>query len=301
MEHEVAREPPLETVPEGRVIEPEDDVVSQPPEAGRVPVDPDPPSYVYALGSVEPRYPSLGIEKEVAQVAGRDEPADGTDRQLLRRVITDPANRYLARRMCWMFLVDGLESYILVPSEQRDLDLLLAAFREYPSSDEVDVVIGMRGPIAPPEACNGAAVPIVVFEQLYSFSRGTLVDAIPRPESVPESRDAEFRDTAREVFDEIIHVADNAGSTDEHRAVNYLAVRYPRLYRMAMDARSRNAALTGIEVRRSPVSGVRRIVDVVFSYTDRQTDVTEKQFVRVDVTEMHPFLVKKLSPYYDNT
>ena len=184
MEHEVAREPPLESVAEGRVIEPEDDVVSQPPEAGRAPADPTHLPTSYALGSVEPRYPSLGIEKEVAQVAGRDEPADGTDRQLLRRVITDPANRYLARRMCWMFLVDGLESYILVPSEQRDLDLLLAAFREYPSSDEVDVVIGMRGPIAPPEACNGAAVPIVVFDQLYSFSRGTLVDAIPRPDSV---------------------------------------------------------------------------------------------------------------------
>jgi hypothetical protein len=76
-------------------------------------------------------------------------------------------------------------------------------------------------------------------------------------------------------------------------------VRYPRLYGMAMDARNRNAALTGVEVRRSGLSSLRSIVDVVFSYTDRQTDVTEKQFVRVDVTEMHPFLVKKLSPYFE--
>jgi hypothetical protein len=30
-----------------------------------------------------------------------------------------------------------------------------------------------------------------------------------------------------------------------------------------------------------------------------QTDVVEKYFVRVDVTEEFPFLVTKLSPYYD--
>jgi len=44
---------------------------------------------------------------------------------------------------------------------------------------------------------------------------------------------------------------------------------------------------------------VRKIVDVIFSFTDRKTDVTEKYFVRVDVTEEFPFLVTKLSPYYD--
>jgi hypothetical protein len=41
---------------------------------------------------------------------------------------------------------------------------------------------------------------------------------------------------------------------------------------------------------------VRKIVDVVFSYTNRQTDVTAKYFVRVDATEEFPFLVTKMSP-----
>jgi PatG C-terminal len=54
-----------------------------------------------------------------------------------------------------------------------------------------------------------------------------------------------------------------------------------------------------VEVRPSRLSGVHRIVDVIFSYTHRQTDVTEKFFVRVDVTEEFPFLVTRLSPYYD--
>jgi hypothetical protein len=40
-------------------------------------------------------------------------------------------------------------------------------------------------------------------------------------------------------------------------------------------------------------------VDAIFSYTNRNTDFTEKSFVRVDVTEEFPFLVTKLSPFYD--
>jgi hypothetical protein len=81
--------------------------------------------------------------------------------------------------------------------------------------------------------------------------------------------------------------------------VNYLAVRYPGIYALATDAFARNSSLTSVDVRPSRLSGVRRIADVIFSFTNRETDVTEKYFVRVDVTEEFPFLVTKLSPYYD--
>ena len=57
--------------------------------------------------------------------------------------------------------------------------------------------------------------------------------------------------------------------------------------------------MTGVEVRPSPLSSTRKIVDVIFSYTNRNTDFTEKFFVRVDVNEEFPFLVTKMSPYYD--
>jgi hypothetical protein len=44
---------------------------------------------------------------------------------------------------------------------------------------------------------------------------------------------------------------------------------------------------------------MRKVVDVIFSYTNRSSDVMEKFFCRVDVTEEFPFLVTKMSPYYD--
>jgi len=58
-------------------------------------------------------------------------------------------------------------------------------------------------------------------------------------------------------------------------------------------------SLTGVEVRPSPPRGVRRVVDAIFSYTNRNNGFTEKFFVQADVTEEFPFLVTKLSSYYD--
>jgi hypothetical protein len=94
-------------------------------------------------------------------------------------------------------------------------------------------------------------------------------------------------------------MTDNAGATDEHRALNYLAVRYPAIYAKAAGAFAADASLTGVDVRRSPLSAARNIVEVVFAFTNRNTDFTEKSFMRLDVTEEFPFLVTKLSPYYD--
>jgi hypothetical protein len=137
---------------------------------------------------------------------------------------------------------------------------------------------------------------VVGLDQLYLFDVDSLVGSLPKPESVDE---APFRAAAEELFERVMQIADNAGSSDEHRALNYLAVRYPQIYAKTADAFTAGQTLTSIESRPSRLSGARNILDVIFSYTDRRTDVTEKFFVRVDVTEEFPFLVTKLSPYYD--
>ena len=109
----------------------------------------------------------------------------------------------------------------------------------------------------------------------------------------------EFGAASRELFDRIMQMTDNAGATDEHRALNYLSVRYPAIYARAAEEFARDFSLTAVEARPSPLSGTRNIVEVIFAYTNRNTDFTEKSFVRVDVTEAFPFLVTKLSPYFD--
>jgi hypothetical protein len=258
-----------------------------------------PQAFVYALGLVDVRFPSLAVEKEFAQVAGRADAAGLTDRQALQSVLADRSNRYLARQCCWVFSVEGLETYVLYPRDPLDFELLIEAVRPRPTPGDVDAVVGVRGPIAPPETCNGLMVPMVVFDQIYSFDRDALIGAIPRPDKMDAKDEEQFRATGEEVLDRIMQLADNAGATDEHRAVNYLAVRYPAIYTQTAEAHRQNQSLTAVDVRPSRLSGTRKIVDVIFSYTNRATDVTEKYFVRVDVTEEYPFLVTKLSPYYE--
>ncbi len=264
--------------------------------AGESPNGIETASYVYAIGRVEARFPSLAVEKEFAQATGRSETAGKTDQQTFHSVLSKRENRYLVRQLCWVLNIQGLETYLLAPRDPADVELLVEAIRPAPSPNDVDVVIGTRGPIASPEMCNGLMVPIIVFEQLYSFDRDTLIKAIPRPEKTTA---AQFGPAAEELFNRIMQVTDNAGATDEHRALNYLAMRYPAIYAKAADQFGRASSLTGVDVRQSPLSGTRHIVDVIFAYTDRNTDFTEKFGVRVDVTEKFPFLVAKMSPYYD--
>jgi len=254
-------------------------------------------SYVYAIGRIEPRFPTPGVEKEFAQATGRAATAGLSDRQALHAVLSKRENRYLARQLCWVLAVGGVETSTLRPRDPGDFHLLVEAVRPSPRPTDVDVVIGVRGPIAPLEACNGLMVPIVAFDQVYSFDVDSLIGSIPPPEEYDKEK---FRPIAEELFWRIMQLADNAGATDEHRALNYLAVRYDATYVKAAECYGRNCSLTAVDVRPSRLSGTRNLVDVTLAFTHRETDFTEKFFVRVDVTEEFPFLVTKLSPYFDH-
>jgi hypothetical protein len=252
-------------------------------------------SWIYAIGSIEARFPSVSVEKEFAQAAGRGSIAGLTDRQALRAVLSNSENRYIARQLCYVLTIEGLETYLLRPSDPSDFSMLIEAIRPNPSPLDLDVVIGIKGPIAPTRMCNGLMIPIVVFDQLYSFDRNTLVKSIPRPDKIPAE---EFAPAAEELFDRILQMTDNAGATDEHRALNYLALRYQAIYSKAAEYFAQNASLTGVNTQVSSLSGARKILEVNFSFTNRNTDVVDQCFVRVDVTDEFPFLVTKLSPSY---
>jgi len=97
------------------------------------------------------------VEKEFAQAMGREKTGEktlGTDRQAFHSVLSKPQNHYLVRQLCWIMAVEGLETYLLRPRDPQDFGLLVEAIRPNPSPMDLDVVIGMSGPVAPPEWCN---------------------------------------------------------------------------------------------------------------------------------------------------
>jgi hypothetical protein len=254
------------------------------------------PNYVYVIGRVEARFPSLGVEKEFAQATGRASTTGLTDREAMHTVLSDPANRYLVRQLCWVLTVEGQDTYVLLPKDATDLELLTEALRPTPTNEDIDVVIGTIVGLAPPEMCNGLIAPLLAFDQVYSFDTASFINAIPRPEGLAEEG---FRAAAGELFARLQQLADNAGATDEHRALNYLAVRYPAIYAHATEQFNRTMSLTSVEVLPSRLSGARTLLNVVFTYTHRSSGVEEKTAVKVDVTEPFPFLVGTLQPYYN--
>ena len=76
-------------------------------------------------------------------------------------------------------------------------------------------------------------------------------------------------------------------------------MRYPAIYAHATEQFAKSLALTALEVLPSRVSGVRTLLNVVFTYTHRATGVVEKTAAKVDVTEAFPFLAGTLQPYHD--
>src|SRR6185437_10157598 len=115
-------------------------------------------TYVYAIGRVEARFPNLAAEKEFAQATGRTETTGKTDQQAFHTVLSQRQNRYLVRQLCWVLTIQGMEAYLLQPRDPADTDLLVEAVRPAPAPNDIDVVIGLRGPISPPEMCNGLMV-----------------------------------------------------------------------------------------------------------------------------------------------
>lgn len=254
------------------------------------------PTPVFALGQVEPRLTRASVEREFAAVLGRFNSERMLDQQAFHKVISDRSNRYLARNICWVLTVRGIDAYVLLPRDPVDFDALIGSVQPIASSLGICTVIGWKGPLSDPTRCGGLAVPVVSFEQLLSFRRDEFIGALP----LPEGKSAEeFSPLANELLDRILQLADNTGATNEHRALNYLVMRHPPLFETTARCYDRGFSLRSVDVKMSRLSGTRSIVDTIFVFKSRAGDADEAYFARVDVSDIFPFIVTRLSPYFD--
>ena len=252
--------------------------------------------HIYAIGKIVPRFPRRDLEKEYYQIMHGLETKGRSDNEIMGSIFLDENYKYIAYEMCWVFTIEGLETYILRANNREAFEKFVEATNISPAVNDINVIIGIKGPLSSPELCNGLILPIVTVDKGYSIDRDSLLKAIPRNTGEDEKK---FNDTSGELFNRIIQMADNLGATDEHRALNYLSVRYDAIYAHAYKMNLDDFSLTAIEVLPSRLSGTRRIVDVIFTYRNRKTDFLDKYFMRVDIHEKYPFLASALSAYYN--
>lgn len=268
-----------------------------------------PPSSLYAIGRLEARFPSLGIEREFQQRLASMPSGETSEskRMTLRRVLE--ANPYLAARMCYVLMVSGYPAYIVTPAGAY---LREALFSAVSGEGHWCVVIGKVGPMASPNTCQGVLAPLALANQIYAFSLADWLASLRlRLQGALDIRKiklATFETTARELFERIVESTENLGATDQHRALNYALMQHPGIFLAAAERVGRQV-LERIETRLIRGPGPRQVVAIVLTFLDVATGVPERQFCRVDVTEEWPFVAGDggsahsplgLMPFVDN-
>jgi hypothetical protein len=266
-----------------------------------------PTQYVYVIGNLRPAYPSMSVEKAFEWAVGAQE-VGSPDYGLQYEVMSQGANLNITKQVCWIMQVGGgdagaVDTYLVAPRSYPELYNMVEGLRadEHTASRRYDVIIGPRGPMATPEMCNGLQLPMLVCNQIYSFTWDEFVNA------VTAKTGANAADVGS-MFYALLQMADNAGETNEHRALNYVTLRYSDIYVMAANMLGHGSGpflipngiftLQDIIARKAPVQGARMIVDIIFHYVERRTQASIYWYCEVDTTGQFPFLVRPLSRYY---
>jgi hypothetical protein len=248
--------------------------------------------YVYAIGRMEVRFPSLGIEREYQQRERQLQDLQRHSRHTRIRAVLEK-NPHLALRVRYVFLIDGTPVYALTPAMGALKEAFLGALAHADDKDHYCVVIGRLGPFASVANHGGLLLSTVLVDQLYCFDLDEWCEGlIEVAQPAMESRQIEsehFEAVSRNVFREVGSLPENLGSSDGHRALNYLLAQHPGMFLAA--AERRNHMLDHIDTRVAPMPSGRRHVIVILTFLDRATGVPERLYCTVDVTEEWPFVV----------
>ena len=266
---------------------------------------------MYAVGSLTPQFSRIDVEKEFAQLSSGAHQGDQIDVGLLQQLLRNPDNAYLGRHLCWVFTSDGVDTFTVEPREDAEIARLLDALPPDESRDVVHVIVGRTVPASINSPCAAAGLPVVQADQVLAFTLDEFAAALPgdggtgggsngqnSPPTGSKTDRTEFEAVVRRLFLRLTRKAGNRGFADEHRALNYVALRYPPLYQTVWQAQRDGKVLVGVDAQHSH-SADHRLVSVRLTFRNPRTDITEGYHLLVDVTGVFPYLVRGLQPTYD--
>ena len=254
-----------------------------------------PPAYVYAIGRIQARFSTLGVEKELAQVVGRGDTTGQTDWQALHSVLSKRENRYLARRLCWVMSIEGLDTYLLqppIPATWSCSSMRSDSGRARRTWTWSSACADRSRRRRCATACRCPS---------WASSRSTRLTAIRCSKPFRARRRASvggqvWRRRRGGVLSDQPSGGQCRAQWDEHRALNYLAVRYQAIYANAAEAFSRNASLTAVD--RRPLAAQQHTQDCGCRFLLHQSQHgRDGEVLRAGgCDDQFPFLVTKLSP-----
>jgi hypothetical protein len=268
--------------------------------------------FIYALGTVDIRFPDQSISEELQRVARALEESGAEVKirpnEPLRtwygRVLRHREARYVARLVCWVLTIEGHPAYYLALRDWHDLAALVQSLGHPASEDEsqfddedfepaehedLDLFVG-TSTLIPVTSAPGLSIPVLMVDHLHSYKETALTASM---KTLPKGKNP------RDLYKSLVQSADNLGDTDEWRALNFIAVNYAPLYEKYAELTTAGYYLDSVKVRASRLARERRIFDPVFSFLEPRSGAAKKFFVRVDVSHLFPMLVGQLSDYFD--
>ncbi len=255
----------------------------------------DPFGYVYAVGVFDPRFPSEGVYQEYLQACAekttRNPPEDKVRYEVLKE------KPYLAREVEWVFLIDNVDSYQVIPRTPLELQDMVETIAPDPTPDteNLTLLIGVNEPQS-----STSNLPVVNATLVYYFDVKEFVDNVPLP-SPPPSNVTSYRTEVQKLFDKMIQTAANPGDSHEHRAINYVTFRYPKIYTLTWSLLNPKdgapKVFSSLTPKKSLMGGDRDLIDLIFTFRDQTMGASANYYLTVDASGQFPFLVSELKPY----
>jgi hypothetical protein len=248
--------------------------------------------FVFAIGRLDVRLATIGLEREFRRVAKYEEGKSLSRGGRMHAIFE--AHHHIASRACYVMSIGGTPAFSLMPTIQAARTALVEAVAQLDSPSHWLLVIGKLGPTTRPGDCGGLLVPVVLCDQIYCFSVDEWIEDLQK--AVSRGRTAEAKEmkdmlavVARDLFNQSVSSLQNIGVSDTHRALNFLLMRHPGVLLTVAERRGK-ATLERIDARVSDGLGTRRHVLVILTFLSITSGVPERLFCRVDVTEEWPFL-----------
>src|SRR5262249_15346251 len=146
----------------------------------------------------------------------------------------------------WVFVNEAQDCFVIVPRDHHELLVLIEGFVS--SKDNSVIVVVGRSTLGTQWAPDTGepALPRFGADQFISFEMDGFVGRVPRPADLPEE---EFKNSVRTIFSRILRRSNNTGISDDHRALNYIALRYPAIFEVATRAAAKSLVLASIDAR----------------------------------------------------
>ncbi|MBQ4845118.1 hypothetical protein [Pseudoalteromonas sp. MMG005] len=262
--------------------------------------------YVYCVGNINAKFPTLNLEKELNQnsiMSSNPLPMleNVNDNIALARLnrntqlyqalfkgLSQPQNNYIARAMDWV--LDNRfneQQYKLILTNDELLTQCISALgRNESSTDGQVVVIGVA---------SGA------YEMHVTAIMPTAVMPYGQVCHGEKSTNTHFT----QLVGEITALDSSAGNTDNTRALNFVLYNnvdvYNHSYNLYYNSSSDGPNPSGYQLLSVDTdmlnSGDRIVVNVIFKYQGINTGALQYWYCRVDVTGEYPFIVQPWQQY----